>query len=50
MGPDVQISFLRRVRAVILLVLIVASIGAIIAGAILLVIASGRFVLELLAG
>lgn len=50
MGPDVQISFLRRLRAVILLVLIVASIGAAIAGVTLLAIASGRFVLELLAG
>jgi len=50
MGPDVQISFLRRLRAVILLVLIVASIGAAIAGVTLLIIASGRFVLELLAG
>ena len=50
MGPDVQISFLRRLRAVILLILIVASIGAAIAGITLLAIASGRFVLELLAG
>lgn len=49
-GPDVRTSWLARIRAVILLVLIVAVIGAAIAGVTLIIIASGRFVLELLAG
>ncbi len=49
-GPDAHTPWYIRFRAIVLLILIVAAIGAAIAGVTLLIIASGRFVLELLAG
>ena len=49
-GPDAHTPWYIRFRAIVLLILIVAAIGAGIAGVTLLLIASGRFVLELLAG
>ena len=49
-GPDTRTPWYIRVRAVILLVLMVAAIGVAIAAITLLLIASGRFLLELLAG
>lgn len=49
-GPDAHTPWYIRVRAIVLLILIIAAIGASIAGVTLLIIASGRFVLELLAG
>jgi len=49
-GRDVQTPWYIRVRSLLLLVLIVIGIGMAIAGATLLLIASGRFVLEILAG
>lgn len=49
-GPDTRTPWYIRVRALILLVLFVAGLGIAIAAVTLLLIASGRFVLELLAG
>jgi hypothetical protein len=49
-GRDAHTPWYIRVRSLILLFLLVAGLGIAIAGALLLVIASGRFVLEVLAG
>ena len=49
-GPDTRTPWYIRVRALILLVLFVAGLGIAIAAVTLILIASGRFVLELLAG
>jgi len=49
-GPDTRTPWYIRVRSLILLVLLVIGIGMAIAGTTLLVLASGRFVIEILAG
>lgn len=49
-GPEARTPWYIRVRALILLLLFVAAIGTAIAGFTLILIASGRFLLELLAG
>ena len=50
MGRDARIPWYARMRSVIGLVLIVGALGAALAGLTLLVIASGRILLETLAG
>lgn len=49
-GPEARTPWYVRIRAIVLLLLIVVAIGVGIAVVTLIVIASGRFVLELLAG
>ena len=49
-GPDARTPWYVPVRSFILLVLLVACIGMAVAGVTLLIIGSGRFVLEILAG
>ena len=49
-GRDVRTPWYIRVRSLIMLFVIVIGMGMAIAGVTLLIIASGRFVLELLAG
>lgn len=49
-GPDVRTPWLIRLRSLMVLVVLVIGLGMAIAGVTLLIIASGRFVLETLAG
>lgn len=49
-GRDTRTPWYIRVRSLILLILIVIGIGMAIAFTTLLIVASGRFVLEILAG
>jgi len=49
-GRDARTPFFARIRAVVLLLLIVIGFGAALAGITLVLIASGRILLEILAG
>lgn len=49
-GRDARTPWYARVRAVVLLLLIVSGFGAALAGITLVLIASGRILLEILAG
>jgi len=50
MGRDARTSGFRRFRSLVLLLLLIVGLGAAIGGGLLLLIASGRFLLEILAG
>jgi hypothetical protein len=49
-GYDARTPWYIRVRSLLILILIVIGLGMAIAGVTLLIIASGRFLLEILAG
>jgi len=49
-GPDARTPWYIRVRSAIVLLLIVIGLGVSIAGVTMLIVGSGRFLLEILAG
>lgn len=49
-GPAARTPWYIRIRAAIILILVVAAMGVAIAGFTLILLASGRFLLEILAG